>query len=77
MFSQEWKISRIRQASLRLLLVGILVVLGPAIAAAQTFDDELADLRAELADSFEILPLSDGWLLQPICQFRSHAKMMS
>jgi hypothetical protein len=36
------------------------------MATAQTFDDQLADLRAELADSFEILPLSEGWLLQPV-----------
>ena len=66
MSNREWNNGELRRRSLWILLTVILVTAGPAVIAAQAVEEELADLQAELSASFEILPLSDGWLLQPL-----------
>lgn len=48
------------------LALTVAVLASAAGLSAQAFEDELADLRGELAESFEVLALSDGWLFQPI-----------
>ena len=62
----QHRIFRSCRAGTRFLMIGFLVALVPGMLVAQTFDDDLANLRAELAEAFEVLPLSDGWLLQPL-----------
>jgi cytoskeletal protein CcmA (bactofilin family) len=49
-------------AVLMLLLLPVSVVSG----SAQSARDEMLDLRSELDAVYEVLPLSDGWLLKPL-----------
>ena len=66
MFDRQLNRRRLAGAGLALLLAGIVAVSGVTIAVAQSFDDQLTELQTELGESFEILPLSDGWLLRPL-----------
>jgi hypothetical protein len=68
MSKREWKNKRAWRRSLWILLTVIVVTAGAAVVGAQEGDNELANLQAELSADFEILPLSDGWLLQPLAE---------